>query len=364
MSKKEIKNNNSEIKSVVGRKSKILKAVIGSLIVIFVLVGILIINNFIVKTNHDKKIENEKFRILSKAANDFFDENDFFEDKFKVLEEGILIDFSDDYYELYYDYEDDYEYENHYYNFILEEGILFKDLDGEISVISNIKIDGIYCIYENEKFDCNKKYNNKSNIDEIKNEGVYKIGDSVTMSDGSKWIVIKDSSRYSDYVTLISEGAYLNPNTNDYLWSFSPSGNLFYNKREEGSIAYYLDSEAKRLVKYENLYESRLLSVDEFDSLYSNYNYIYILQVEGIKNWMYYEYEYDDLYLLEEVLYSNEYDDGVYSYTDFEHYSVKTDYEYEGTLSDRLKGNNFSLRPVITIDKNSKDFNVQIDLLY
>ena len=333
MKKEEVK----DIKKVIGTKGKVTKAVIGSLVVITIVTVILVFNGISVNKKHEAEIEKERVKTIDNIAKDLakYIENVDVTYTSGSYTDGQMFDLArtDEYVVSGQFVEGDGEYLE------VTEGKFFKDIDGKVTMLSNVYIGDRYCVYKDSKFDCDKKYKADSNVDEVKDEKVYKIGDVVTLSDGTTWRVIRDSSKNSEYVTMLSDTVLFNASNGTNLWNFSPSKSYKYDKEEERSIAYYLDSKYNRLFNYDGLYDARLMDIYEYKNLDYDDDYEWLHNVD-LGSWMIYDYEEEDVYY--QKVYTYSYSNESYFYT----YSM---YSYN---LDEFK---YTLRPVITIRKDKID---------
>lgn len=333
MKKEEVK----DIKKVIGAKGKVTKAIISSLVVIVIVTVILVVNGISVNKKHEVKIEQERVKVIDDVAKNLakyiedvdvtytsgsYTDGQMFDlartDGYVVS--GQFVDESGEYIEV-------------------TEGKFFKDIDGKVTMLSNVYIGDRYCVFKDDKFDCDKKYKADTDVDKVKEEKVYKIGDVVTLSDGTTWRVIRDSSKNSEYVTLLSDTVLFNASNGTNLWNFSPSKSYKYDKEEERSIAYYLDSKYNRLFNYDGLYEARLMDIYEYRNLDYDDDYEWIHDA-NLGSWMMYDYSEEDVYYQKVYTYSYSNESYFYAYS---MYSYNLD-EYK-----------YTLRPVITIRKDKID---------
>lgn len=247
-------------------------------IVICVLTTILVVGaNIFVNYRHEmiEKEKEEKAHIeeVTAIANDFLDEVE----RLKIdytgnnMETGTLLDVSlattiDDY---FYYFDDKY---------MLTEGKIFLDIYNEITVVSNLKIDDVYCVYKDDKFTCSRDYKKNTDTDKIKFAS-YKIGDAVTLKDGSKWHVVRNSSEYSEYVYLLYDSTIAplntypdNGNVDDYDtgWQFDASNRNYYYETDSKNIAYWLENDIKDKFKLEEDFYLSILTRDEYIYLSDN----------------------------------------------------------------------------------------------
>lgn len=343
MKVKDVKVTDVNYKKTVGQKGKVVKAIICSLIVIVLVTGILVFNGIRLNKEYEKELEKERVKAIEKVADSLLDVLNKTEVGYKLeynFDDGIIIDFArqDDFVFPYGEIETKY-LEDDYTYIEVTKGKLFKDIDGNITVLSNVYIGDRYCIYKDNKFECDKKYDKDSNIEKIEEDKVYSIGDKVTLSDGTTWRVIRNSSKYSEYVTLLSDNIIYNASNSTYLWNYSPSKSFKYDKNDKRSIPYYLDVNYKRLFNYDGLYEARLMSLDEYNNIdYEEYDWLYNTE---LANWMLYDYFEEEPYFIK-----------VYTY----YYSDPSYYTYR-MYSYNLDEVKYTLRPVITIRKDKIDTN-------
>lgn len=234
----------------------------------------------------------------------------------------------------------------------IEEGKVFVDANGDIKIISNIKIRELYCTYKEDKFDCNRVSDANTGLENVDNK-VYKIGDAVTLKDGSLWHVIGDSSMYSNYVTLLYDGVlktdkYASRTFNDDYedgFPFDTSGLRDLDKERSGNIMYYLYNEylpslglgddAEVRIMYEEEYVKLMEKIDR-SSLNEE-----MLNTEEVKHWFYnhtlgnWWIFSEDEYGLKTVIWSNGFMEGNDGF-------AISDVQFR-----------YYVRPVITINKNN-----------
>lgn len=234
----------------------------------------------------------------------------------------------------------------------IEEGKVFVDANGDIKIISNIKIRELYCTYKEDKFDCNRVNDANTGLENVDNK-VYKIGDAVTLKDGSLWHVIGDSSMYSNYVTLLYDGVlktdkYASRTFNDDYedgFPFDTSGLRDLDKERSGNIMYYLYNEylpslglgddAEVRIMYEEEYVKLMEKIDR-SSLNEE-----MLNTEEVKHWFYnhtlgnWWIFSEDEYGLKTVIWSNGFMEGNDGF-------AISDVQFR-----------YYVRPVITINKNN-----------
>lgn len=352
------KNNVKEIKVVSEKKVKNKKKrsikipVILTILVIALVTTVLVFSGLIINRKHNEALEVERVKVINKIADEFLKGLKEYEVDYgneDLRSDGELIDLGRG---------EPYELSRMYpfvtsdfvdgYNELITvtDGKLFKDIDGSITVLSNIYIGDRYCIFEDDSFKCDKKYKKDTNIKKVDKEKEYKVGDTVTLSDGTTWRVIRDSGKYGQYVTLLSDNILYNASNVSYAWNFSPSMSNKYDKDEERNIAYYLDSEYNRLFNYEGLYESRLMSYDEYEDLDKEDETWFYNNALG--QWMLYDYE----------------DNNVYYQYSYESYYGGTRYSIHMMYTGNRDDFNYTLRPVITIRKDKIDAgNVNLPLI-
>ena len=326
---------------VVKKKSdgKLIKSIVITIMVIVIVTGCLVFTGVYANKRHEKLLEKEKNEAILKLADRITGAVNDVEANYKtysVDSDGIIIDFTE-YSSLLSQYGDlEGEFYNDGYDYVyVTGGKIFKDIDGKIIVLSNLKIDDIYCIYENDKFECDESYKEDTGITEFNAQKVYYIGDVVTLSDGSTWRVVRDSSKYSEYVSLLSDTILFNPVNGNNLWSFSPSGNKKYDVEDERSIAYYLDPKYKRLLSYDGIYDARLLSYHEHNKI-DDEDW---LENANLGQWLYYNYQTDYAW---------------YKYPYLSYYGSQR-YSTYSLLDGEYADVEYTLRPVITIRKDKID---------
>lgn len=258
-------------KEVTGHKKGIIVT-----IVICVLTTILVIAaNVIVNYLHDlevKRIEEEAYikdmndsaaNLLSEIKDLQIEYNDY-----GNMDVGTVLDLSlestiDDY---FYYFDD---------KGLIEEGKLFIDIYNEVTVISNLKMDEVYCIYKDDKFDCSRDYKKNTGVNSASNKK-YQIGDAVTLKDGSKWHVVRNSSEYSEYVYLLYDGTIAplntyedNGNVDDYAtgWKFDSTGRKYFWERDKNNLGYWLENDIKSQFKIDEEIYLSILSVSEYQYL-------------------------------------------------------------------------------------------------
>lgn len=180
------------------------------------------------------------------------------------LSTGLYVDFSKD--------------SNVFNKTKITEGKVFLDVNKTVKVISNIKINGMYCSLNDNEFKCSPFNNSKTSLISYGDNKEYKVGDSVTLYDGSFWHVINDSGKYSDYVTLFRDervdingdgivlctGSIIEP---DRI-PFDKNGLKKYDVTAEGNVGYYLENVYKKsLSNLNDIYEIRLIHTNELESV-------------------------------------------------------------------------------------------------
>lgn len=180
------------------------------------------------------------------------------------LSTGIYVDFSKD--------------NNVFTKSKITEGKIFLDVNKKFKIISNIKINGVYCSLAESKFKCSLFNNADTNLVSYTDNKEYKVGDAVTLYDGSTWHVINDSSKYSDYVTLFKDQRVDINGDNIVLCTgsttepdripFDKNGFKKYDVTSEGNVGYYLENVYKKsLSNLTDIYEMRLIYIDELESV-------------------------------------------------------------------------------------------------
>lgn len=126
-----------------------------------------------------------------------------------------------------------------------------------------------------------EKDNKKEVKDEIKEEvkkyTSYTKGNELTLSDGSKWMVLADSDENQDYVVLLSNQDYSTSITenDDYNGIFSEISNST-TQFENSKLKMYLDSKVNELpveLKEVNGYKIRLITIEEIFSFDDKWDY-------------------------------------------------------------------------------------------
>lgn len=187
--------------------------------------------------------------------------------KYKIpaeeLSTGKYVDFSTD--------------KNEFTKAKIEEGIIFKDEDDKVFVLSNIKIDGLYCVY-GEETHCSLFNKKDTGLKEVVEYNEYKIGEAVTLKDGTKWHIIHNSDKYSKYVVLLrdervdvnGDGFTVDTSTvsDPDRIPFDKNKNKKYDSTLEGNIGYYIENTYKpSLTQISNINEIRLLTSLELEAL-------------------------------------------------------------------------------------------------
>lgn len=233
------------------KKTIIISLIILLIVIVGTVTGILVYGKY-------------KENSINESANFLYEKIKKEENKPENIETGIYYDFSKT--ELKYD------------GLKPTEGIIFIDENKEMKIISNIKIEDKYCVFSNDSFTCSKEFKKDTNITKETPNQEYKIGDAVTLSDGSKWHVIHNSNEYSKYVTLILDTRvdYNKDNfvldtgrTDDYdRVPFSKDGLKKYDVTDTSGIAYYLENTYKREIpaKVSSIrlpYQEELIAIEE-----------------------------------------------------------------------------------------------------
>jgi len=158
------------------------------------------------------------------------------------------------------------------------EGIIFKEVDGDIKIISNIKINGMYCKLEEGKFESSIFNKKGTNVESIGEYDEYEIGEAVVLNNNLKCHVINSSSKYSAYVTVILDervdinGDGFTMGTSDTgdpdRIPFDISGNKEYDVNSKSNIGYYIENTYKKsLTSFSNIFEIRLLTTNEYEKI-------------------------------------------------------------------------------------------------
>lgn len=159
----------------------------------------------------------------------------------------------------------------------ISEGLIHKDSNGKISILSNIKVLGLYCEYNN-KMHCGITKQKGSNTEQSVKTQKYSIGQAIRLNDNTKWHVISDSSEYSNYVTLIrderldinGDGFVVDTGSEDDpdRIPFDKSGSKEYSVDSESNIGYYLNNTYKNsITNLDDILEIRLPHKEEIDNL-------------------------------------------------------------------------------------------------
>ena len=245
------------------------KLIIIILSILFVLIGIAAFGLY-VRDQNIKKAEirrrNEINQTATELARDLKNFKLLDNHNITELEEGKLFKFGNS-----IDANIEYGFDIEHYH-LIDEGLILIDSDNKINVISNILIDGEYCSFENDTFNCNIENTKDTGVNLVENIE-YKVGDEVTLNNGSKWHVIKNSSKYSNYVTLLNDSvvdvkseSYTNYEfMDDYEdgIAFDKSNSEKYDIEKVGNIGYYIENIYKNSFSIP-LYEARLLTYNEY----------------------------------------------------------------------------------------------------
>ena len=237
----------------------------------------------------------------------------------------------------------------------IEEGKVFVDVNNDIKILSNVKIKDLYCNYKDDKFDCNRTNTATTGLENVENidNDVYKIGDAVTLKDGSMWHVIGDSSKYSNYVTLLYDSVlktdkYAGRKFNDDYedgFPFDTSGLRDLDKERTGNIMYYLYNEYLPTLGLVEDTEIRIMYEEEYTKLAEKIDRSSLneemLSTEEVKHWFYnhtlgnWWIFSDDDYGLKTVIWSNGFMEGNDGF-------AISDVQFR-----------YYVRPVITINKSN-----------
>lgn len=333
------------------KKKSVVTFFISLLLVGGVITAIVLINK---KKEEERKAEEERLYLekSTKEVNDLWKKIDvnIKDDNYLLdLKEGIIFDLSltSDKEELF---EDDEVLET------IEEGKIFVDTNGNVKIISNIKVGDLYCNYKDDKFDCNRTNTADTGIENIDYK-VYKIGDAVTLKDGSNWHVIGDSSKYSNYVTLLYDDVlktdkYVGRKFNDDYedgFPFDTAGLRDLDRERTGNIMYYLYNEYLPTLNLAEDTEIRIMYEEEYIKLMEKIDRSSLkeemLNTEEVKHWFYnhtlgnWWIFSEDEYGLKTVIWSNGFMEGNAGF-------AVSDVQFR-----------YYVRPVITINKN--DLNVE-----
>lgn len=168
-------------------------------------------------------------------------------------------------------------------NFEINEGKLFVDEDKEITLFSDVVINGLTCKDIFNKPNCSI-FNSKNEfaLDMIVYKK-YNVGDIVTLKDDSKWYVIHDTDEYSKYVYLMQDkridinkdgftvdvGSLSDP---DRI-PFDKNGSKKYDETVQGSVAYYLENDYRNSMTLNNILDFRLLTLNELEAIKEKINF-------------------------------------------------------------------------------------------
>lgn len=200
----------------------------------------------------------------NKKANDFYENLEKYYSSLNVNETGLYIDFSKD--------------KNPVTDTEIKEGIVFYDIDKKLYVLSNLKINGTYCLFKNDKFSCGLFNKENQEVSKLDSYPVYEIGTAVILHDNSSWHVIHSSGEYSKYVTLIKDYR-LDINNDNFLVDigatndpdripFDTNGNKKYDATIQGNVGYYLENTFKpTLTSYGNVLDVRLPNFVELEKV-------------------------------------------------------------------------------------------------
>ena len=160
----------------------------------------------------------------------------------------------------------------------VSEGIIHKDSNQKISIISNLKVLGMYCEYDSQ-MNCGFSKSRTGHTDNVSKKQSYAIGDGVRLRDLSSWHVISDSSEYSDYITLIrderldinGDGVVITTGTvdNPDRIPFDKEGSNKYSVDSPSNVGYYLNVTYKDSLNYDDIVEIRLPYKEEIEALFN-----------------------------------------------------------------------------------------------
>ena len=140
-------------------------------------------------------------------------------------------------------------------------------------------------INNNEIIDNVNKDNDVNNTTKVEYKE-YKVGDEITLSDGSKWTVIKNSGTTEDYVTVLGQ--------EDYYEQWNGGASL-YNKLIEyknSELDIFMQSQQSRIpaeLKEVDGYKIRLITLDEIFAITSSWE-----QTSSDGYWSAYKYTKED----------------------------------------------------------------------
>lgn len=273
-----LKNKKEKVKKVRNGHSKgIIITIVICLLTTILVIGANVFVNYRHEIIEKEKKEKEYASKMTLVANNLLHELKGLQiDYSDNMEVGTLLDLSlestiDDY---FYYFDD---------KSLIKEGKIFVDIYNEITVVSNLKVGNLYCTYKPDEisdgwFSCNKDNKKNTDTDHIKNAS-YKIGDAVTLKDGSKWHVIRNTNEYSQYVYLLYDGVVAplntypdNGNADDYAtgWQFDDTNSKYFYESDRGNIAYWLENDIKDQFKLEEDFYLSLLTRDEYNYLSDN----------------------------------------------------------------------------------------------
>lgn len=157
-------------------------------------------------------------------------------------------------------------------------GKIFKDVNGDIKIIENIKILLLNCNENGCKLFNSGENNSSSDLTDK-----YEIEDPIILKDGTKWHVIKESSEYSNYISLVRDerldingdgisittGMANEPDRK----AFDTSGSKKYDDKSPTNLGYYLNTTYKSsLTKLNDIIEIRILDVKEIENIVNETN--------------------------------------------------------------------------------------------
>lgn len=204
--------------------------------------------------------------------------------------------------------------------------------------------------FNSDKETTNNNSNNEITNNNQKEEGnkvsykEYKINDEIILDDGSKWIVIKNSSKESDYVTLIEKDSKDITDSNTYYLLLNDllKTEKSYDNSEIKTYVNSLEDNIPVKLKEVDGYKIRLITIEEIFELYHNWKYDDIND-----NYKYVGNDYENM-LYFGLTMSKTKCNGEKCYTFYSHLNVQKDKTYY--LSDYTLGLP-QIKPVINVYK-------------
>ena len=134
----------------------------------------------------------------------------------------------------------------------------------------------IISIKQNTNNNDNNPLNSNNDANEpmdTNNYKEYKMYDDVTLSDGSKWMVIENSSKKQDYVTLLKKEKMEISRNNDEIYNELFETKTTYANSKLDKYVQTITSTIPVRLKEVNGYKIRLITVDEIIKLDNNWSY-------------------------------------------------------------------------------------------